>query len=204
MADKSKAGWKIVEEYLTEEVAFGPKDDKQIRKYEKRTMERIAMEKEKKKSTKGSYSMAPERFRNASHHKPTSASGEERKDTGRKITGHTRGKKVIEEKTAVEVFKDKYFHNSLLISQNLLIGVEDDNVVKHVKSQQSVVGRLTENVRAWEDMGASDFILETIRTGYKIPFIETPSLQNLKITGLHYAMVRSWKQLLMNCSNTVE
>ena len=58
--------------------------------------------------------------------------------------------------------------------KSLLIGVKDANVAKHVKSQHSVVGRLKANVRAWEDMEASDFILETIRTGYRIPFLETP------------------------------
>ena len=66
MADTSKAGWKIVEEYLTDEVASNPEDDKKMRKAEKRAMEKIAEEKEKKKATKDNHTKAPERFRNAS------------------------------------------------------------------------------------------------------------------------------------------
>ena len=66
MADKSKAGWKIVQEYLTDEVAPGPEDDKRIRKCEKRALEKIAADREKKKSTKEGYSKPPGRFRNAS------------------------------------------------------------------------------------------------------------------------------------------
>ena len=65
MADKSKAGWKIVEEYLTDEVASGHEDDKRIRKCEKRAMEKIAAEKQKKKAGKDNYSKIPGKFRNA-------------------------------------------------------------------------------------------------------------------------------------------
>ena len=51
MADRSKAGWKVVEEYLTDEIASNDEDDKKIRKAEKRALARIAEEKEKKKQT---------------------------------------------------------------------------------------------------------------------------------------------------------
>ena len=75
MADRSRAGWKIVEEYLTDEVASSPEDDKKIRKAEKRALAKIEEEKEKKKkatserrpTTKPAESPAQrERFRNAS------------------------------------------------------------------------------------------------------------------------------------------
>ena len=37
-----------------------------------------------------------------------------------------------------------------------------------------VLGRLRARIHRWEEMGASDFILDTLRTGYKLPFIDTP------------------------------
>ena len=116
----------------------------------------------------------------------TSASGAERKATGRKVAGHTRGRTITYGKTAVEVFKDKSLHHSLFISQSLLIGVKDATVAKHVKSQHSVVGRLKANVRAWEDMEASDFILVTIRT------LRPLSQRYSEITGRHCDTAFSW------------
>ena len=51
IADRSKAGWKTVDEYLTDDVASDDEDDRKIRKAEKRALARVAEEKEKKKRT---------------------------------------------------------------------------------------------------------------------------------------------------------
>ena len=51
IADRSKAGWKTVDEYLTDEIASDDEDDRKIRKAEKRALARVAEEKEKKKRT---------------------------------------------------------------------------------------------------------------------------------------------------------
>ena len=70
MADKSKAGWKLVEEYLTDEIASGPEDGKKIKKCEKIALQKIADEKEKKKKQTNERNSKPsERFRNASQRK---------------------------------------------------------------------------------------------------------------------------------------
>ena len=176
IADKSKAGWKIVQEYLTDEVASGPEDDKRIRKCEKRALEKIAADREKKKSTKEGYSKPPGRFRNASQFERKSRDNDKCFRCGKK--GHWSEScwsyKRKDSYGRQDRSGDKPLHHSLFISQSLLIGVKDGNVAKHVTSQHSVVGRLKANVRAWEDMEASDFILETKRTGYRIPFLETP------------------------------
>ena len=42
-------------------------------------------------------------------------------------------------------------------------------------SCHSVRGRLKSHISFWERLGASEFILSTIRDGYKIPFSTTPS-----------------------------
>jgi hypothetical protein len=75
MADKSKAGWKLVEEYLTDEVASDDADDKRIKKAEKRALTRIQDERDKKKkeTNKESGSRTDrfnyrDRFRNAPRH----------------------------------------------------------------------------------------------------------------------------------------
>ena len=76
MADKSKAGWKLVAEYLTDDVASDEEDDRKIKKAEKRALAKITEEREKKKkeSTRNSYysrgdrSTYRERFRNASRY----------------------------------------------------------------------------------------------------------------------------------------
>ena len=75
MADKSKAGWKLVEEYLTDEVASDDADDKRIKKAEKRALTRIQDERDKKKkeTNKDSSSRTDrfnyrDRFRNAPRH----------------------------------------------------------------------------------------------------------------------------------------
>ena len=49
MADRSKAGWKMVEEYLTDGLASDEDDKKNMREAEKRALAKIAEEKEKKK-----------------------------------------------------------------------------------------------------------------------------------------------------------
>ena len=65
MADRSKAGWKIVEEYLTDEIASNPEDDKKMKKAEKRALEKLADVKEKKKNfTRNAAPKGPQ-FRNA-------------------------------------------------------------------------------------------------------------------------------------------
>ena len=45
---------------------------------------------------------------------------------------------------------------------------------KSGKSAERVAGNLRRNLAAWAKMGASEFILDTIETGYKIPFYKTP------------------------------
>ena len=52
MADRSKAGWKIVDEYLTDPVASDAEDDRWIKKCEKTALAKMAEEKEKKKTNK--------------------------------------------------------------------------------------------------------------------------------------------------------
>ena len=68
MADKSKAGWKLVEQYQMDEVASDEEDDKTIKKAEKRALALIAEEREKKRKVKKDTfgkTTDRDRFRNA-------------------------------------------------------------------------------------------------------------------------------------------
>ena len=37
-----------------------------------------------------------------------------------------------------------------------------------------VKGRLAKNIKFWETIGANNFVLETLKKGYVIPFLENP------------------------------
>ena len=72
MADKSKAGWRIVEEYLTDDIASDAEDNKKIKQAEKAALKKMKEEKEKKKeATRNSRVRNPAadegKFRNAPH-----------------------------------------------------------------------------------------------------------------------------------------
>ena len=68
MADRSKAGWKIIQEYLTDEVASDKEDTKKIKRAEKAALQKLSEEKAKKKQAMPkSAERKPwnEKFRNA-------------------------------------------------------------------------------------------------------------------------------------------
>ena len=66
MADRSKAGWKIVEEYLTDDAASDDEDDRKIKKAEKRALQKMEEEREKKKKQSGSNSRSQSNTYNSS------------------------------------------------------------------------------------------------------------------------------------------
>jgi hypothetical protein len=43
-----------------------------------------------------------------------------------------------------------------------------------VASCHGVKGRLAKNIKFWEKIGVNNFVLETLRKGYVIPFLENP------------------------------
>ena len=74
----------------------------------------------------------------------------------------TKGK-TNDRDTLENELKDKYFY--------YLHHYDYDESQKDVPN---VLGRLRARVDKWKEMGASDFIQETLRSGYKLPFIDTP------------------------------
>lgn len=87
MADKSKAGWKIVAEYLTDDIASNAEDGRRIKKAEKRALTKMAEEKEeKRKQSKEGPAKPPTRIRNASQRRYRSKENDKCFRCGR--TGH--------------------------------------------------------------------------------------------------------------------
>ena len=64
--------------------------------------------------------------------------------------------------------KDKYSFNRY------------DYVAPTPSSTPNVLGRLRDRVDRWEEMGASEFILQTLRHGYKLPLIDNPERKCFK------------------------
>ena len=75
--------------------------------------------------------------------------------------------------TAIEDFTDKYFNLKFLRLPQEAPN-EFINRIAPLDPGSKVVGSLKRHIEFWERNGASDFILSTIRDGYKIPFFETP------------------------------
>jgi hypothetical protein len=46
--------------------------------------------------------------------------------------------------------------------------------ISDVASCHGVKGRLAKNIKFWGKIGANNFVLETLRKGYVIPFLENP------------------------------
>ena len=69
MANRSKAGWWIVEEYLTDDIASDSKDDRKMQKAEKAALKKIKEEKQKKQDAVRkpwrNATMTNDQFRNA-------------------------------------------------------------------------------------------------------------------------------------------
>ena len=75
-------------------------------------------------------------------------------------------------------------------------GREEDNLARELKDKYSfnrydyvapaptdtpnVLGRLRARVDRWEEMGASEFILDTLKSGYKLPLVDNPDSKCFK------------------------
>ena len=70
-----------------------------------------------------------------------------------------------------------------------------------------VKGRLSQHRDAWKEMGASQFVLDTISQGYEIPFFETPpvaSFRNNRSALQHKAFVSDSIQKLLKTGRIVK
>ncbi|XP_069109590.1 uncharacterized protein [Argopecten irradians] len=66
--------------------------------------------------------------------------------------------------------KDKYTSENCHLSDKLSEYTEDYYEYEQGQAKIIVRGRLRNSIRFWEYIGSSDFIIETLKLGYKIPF----------------------------------
>ena len=109
-----------------------------------------------------------------------------------------------------EELKDEYFDelNNFHYECNELT----DNYHEYEQGQGQIIvkGRLKSRIAYWKEIGAYDFILDTIENGYKIPFFSTPTPVILKNNrsaldhksfveqAIHDLLIRG---LVVECSN---
>ena len=86
----------------------------------------------------------------------------------------------------VNEFKVKYDNSFIDTNLQAFLEENEQSIVNSVnyesnfaefekgESEIIVKGRLKKNLEYWKGIGANKFILDTIESGYKIPFIETP------------------------------
>ena len=96
----------------------------------------------------------------------TSASDVERRGTGERNVIGTRNRKHTEDENATNQIKDKYLKYAFIQNR----GFNKTNTEGEWDEIETVRGRLQQCVEFWESIGANEFVLDTIKEGYKIPF----------------------------------
>lgn len=76
-------------------------------------------------------------------------------------------------------FRDEYL-NSNIVDYDKSRFTEEFIVYEQGQKEIIVKNRLREHIKFWENIGANQFILDTIKYGYKIPFYSLPSKSILK------------------------
>ena len=66
-----------------------------------------------------------------------------------------------------------YFQDSGLYMKQTFFEIREEDILKNLSSG-CLKGNLKRHFKFWEEIGASDFVLDTIKHGYIIPFYETP------------------------------
>jgi len=81
-----------------------------------------------------------------------------------------------EKKIFYNSLEEKFCFNDPLDVNNCVVNsLEEENCVNiSLEDSDIVKGKLRKHIKKWEQIGANKFILDTIKNGYKLPFIDTP------------------------------
>ncbi|KAK3108944.1 hypothetical protein FSP39_019460 [Pinctada imbricata] len=165
LADNSKFGWKLVEQYETHQLAEDSDDEKRIHKAEAR-VERMSKEDKKKKQRYGSrYAPYPVQqipvLQTATSGKSSTVTSGPKPGLcfacGK--PGHWRGApecEAMQQKSKLSTYGPLF------------------------SSVASPVNRLHSCIAKWAQIGADEYILDVLNNGYKLPFYDIPNSVILK------------------------
>ena len=242
LADKSESGWKVVDEYESNELAEDSEDEKKINKAENRASRKI--KENRRFGTRGffgrrqgrwhpyqpqGYTPSYGRFNHTATggmaRTETSTSGITQSGRGGPYrpgvcfacgrTGHWRSEcRLVKGSDGQGANMDQNTKLSIITTCNSdksreirpegktldvsSIGILRAN--KILSSKVSPVGRLRDNIQSWENIGSNKSVLEIIKDGYKIPFLNSPksmeSSNNKSARDNHKFVVKEIQNLL--------
>ncbi|XP_069104365.1 LOW QUALITY PROTEIN: uncharacterized protein [Argopecten irradians] len=183
LADTSEAGWKAVEEYVSNPLASDSDDEKRMDRARSRADRKIKAAKQKSGKGRPRYSPYQHRFYSAPTEVPVPAdktatvraprpgvcygcgrAGHWRSECpAMSASGHSNGQKLS------KTFCFNHVDHS-----------SDHNSVVLVEGSVSPVGRLKKSLAFWKATGASESVLSVITDGYKLPFKEIPPNARLR------------------------
>ncbi|CAC5407366.1 unnamed protein product [Mytilus coruscus] len=210
IADKSPAGWKTVREYESGDLASDSEDEKRIHSAESRAIRSI---KEKKRphpyrTVTATVSAPPapmpnqHNVRQNNYQQPPFRTSRRREPESHDICyncnqlGHWR--------TQCPLFNESnlYGQFELFLSHaKHFDNIDISSVAKGVKYS------LRKHIQFWKHIGANEFVINTIKHGYVIPFLQTltsMSFKNNKSANVHSKFVNEAISELLNIGCVIE
>ena len=208
IADKSPAGWGTVQGYESDSIASDSEDEKKIRKAENRALAKKRKRTVSSSTTskridfgvqEGGLVLEATQEQTQPKHQMSVLNVEE-EVIGSKIATSSQKKKNIS--------KDKYYNfESKLCFLRKSEKAFFENVLTAVNNNSTVKGRIRMNIKVWEKLRASEYILQVIKEGYKLPFIKTPEFrefQNNHSAINNYNFVSTTIQELIQSGSVIE
>ncbi|XP_033758108.1 uncharacterized protein LOC117340457 [Pecten maximus] len=178
LADTSEAGWKAVEEYISNPLASDSDDEKRMDRARSRADRKIKAAKQKSTKWRSRYSP----YQRSTYSTPAEHSGQSDKvipvrtprpgvcyGCGR--AGHWRS-----ECPAMSAGGPSNGQKISSIFDTKHVELNDISTVSAVRVKRAIspFGRLNKCLAYWKGTGASDSVLSVIADGYKLPFKEIP------------------------------
>ncbi|VDI20041.1 Hypothetical predicted protein [Mytilus galloprovincialis] len=213
LADSSDAGWRVVEEYVTNPLAEDSEDEKKMYKAQSRAESKLKKEKLKRRPDRKSVPYTQQAPAKTANSIPVNVSGGSRSDVrpGRCFYCNEYGhwirncpKSAAEQKHKISIDTtickidkvEMYTHPKTDLASGELYSMRNVNSITQtsrdvqsmsnthtttiVKYNGTGVGHLKESLSEWKRIGATDFVLDIIANGYKIPFSTIPCMVELQ------------------------
>jgi hypothetical protein len=196
LADSSDAGWRVVDEHVSNPLAEDSDDEKKIYKAQTRAESKLKKEKAKRNGRTN------QKITPYDHTKKHTTTGNTitvelnaLSRPGRYFycmeTGHWRQecpKALAEEKRKISIdfsinsslesstpmFTKQISRDTNMSTGNTHTTIDSKFIRDFTPDLQVGVGNLLGNIEKWKDIGANEYIIDVIENGYKIPFLHIP------------------------------